>query len=279
MARSMKSYLPAACFRRGFTLVELLVAMGVMSLVVVMLTNLINGVTLTTDRSHRRIDADAGARVALDRLGLDLEKMLQRPDVDYAFHKYDGNDTISFYATTQGYGTASRPLSAIAYLINGNYQLDRGARTIAGADWQTPVFVSASTQSLNRTDIVNHDTSISEAKTTLAAIDYQTLCEDILRLEFAYLVKDAAGVRIAKDAPSKFENLRGLVVGVAALDARSRAMTTPAQLAQIAAGLIDAQDGKDILSLWDPVAGKPLAGVPEAATSNVRIYQRYYFLQ
>jgi prepilin-type N-terminal cleavage/methylation domain-containing protein len=276
----MKSPSPKRSPSYGFTLIELLVAMAVLSVVVLMITSLVNGVSSTTEGSHRRIDSDSGARVALDRLSLDLEKMLLRPDVNYAFYKNTNNDSLSFYATVQGYGTPSRSLAVIEYSIDSGYRLQRGARTVAAADWKTPVFIPAALQQLNRADIIVSDTSDSEARTTLTSDDYQVLGEEIIRLEIAFLVTDNLnGVRTTNTAPASIKDLRGIVVGIAALDERSRAMLTPAQIDLIASELADAPANGDFFSLWNDKVGRPITGLPDAAVKNLRIYQRHYFFQ
>ena len=67
--------------RRAFTLVELLVAMTVLVLMLVFMLALTNATNRATQISTRAIDASSQARLALDRIGVDLANLFQRPDV------------------------------------------------------------------------------------------------------------------------------------------------------------------------------------------------------
>src|SRR5436305_1648020 len=67
----------------GFTLVELLVTMGVLVLLVFLATQLINSATTVAILGNKRIDADSEARQVLDRMAIDFAQMVKRTDVDY----------------------------------------------------------------------------------------------------------------------------------------------------------------------------------------------------
>lgn len=60
----------------AFTLVELLVAMGVLSLILVLLLQVVNSVLATTTQQIRQIDAVASARRAMDIITMDMKAAL-----------------------------------------------------------------------------------------------------------------------------------------------------------------------------------------------------------
>src|SRR5437762_14198100 len=68
---------------RGFTLVELLVSLGVLSLLVLFVTSLVNSAATISTLGHKRMDADSQARQLLDRMAVDFAQMVKRSDVDY----------------------------------------------------------------------------------------------------------------------------------------------------------------------------------------------------
>src|SRR6266513_5769795 len=68
---------------RGFTLAELLVSVFVITLIILMVTQLMTSATAITRTGHKHIDTDTQARSVFDRMALDFAQMLKRTDVDY----------------------------------------------------------------------------------------------------------------------------------------------------------------------------------------------------
>src|SRR5207245_4228057 len=67
----------------GFTLTELLVSMGVLVLLVLLFTQLLNSAATITILGHKQMDTDSQARQLLDRMAIDFAQMVKRSDVDY----------------------------------------------------------------------------------------------------------------------------------------------------------------------------------------------------
>src|SRR5439155_7572023 len=127
--------------RSAFTLVELLVSVGVLALFLLMVSQLMNSAATVSRTGNKHIDTDTQARAILDRMAVDFERMLKRTDVDYYIKqpiKYNGHsnghgfgkklqtgqqgsDQIAFFSQVSGYypSTGSQsPLSLVAYRIN-----------------------------------------------------------------------------------------------------------------------------------------------------------------
>jgi hypothetical protein len=126
----------------GFTLAELLVSVGVIVLLVLLATQLLNSTATLTTLGHKQMDADSQTRQLLDRMAIDLAQMVKRSDVDYYLKSswfasgsppaplgltglrtllQPGNDTIAFYSTVPGYyptPSFQSPVSLVAYRIN-----------------------------------------------------------------------------------------------------------------------------------------------------------------
>src|SRR5437762_8326020 len=94
-------------YRAAFTLVELLVTMGVLVLLVLLFTQLLNSAATITILGHKQMDADSQARQLLDRMAIDFAQMVKRSDVDYYVKSsatgvgqrnllFGGNDQIAF---------------------------------------------------------------------------------------------------------------------------------------------------------------------------------------
>ncbi len=113
--------------------------MGVLVLIVLLFTQLLNSAATITVLGNKRMDADSEARQVFDRMALDFAQMVKRSDVDY-FAKgtvapnsvgglmTGGNDQIAFYSSAPGYypSTGSQsPVSLVAYRVNARNQLER----------------------------------------------------------------------------------------------------------------------------------------------------------
>lgn len=84
----------------AFSLVELLIAIAVLSIILVMTLQMVTAVTRTTSASSRQMDAASMARIALDRFGSDFEGAV-----------LNGGATALYYP-----GDSSNPNSAIGFL-------------------------------------------------------------------------------------------------------------------------------------------------------------------
>jgi hypothetical protein len=140
------SYLNSAQnFSRGFTLAEMLISIGVLVLLVLLVTQIVNTAATTVRPANKHIDTDTEARTVFDRMAVDFAQMLKRKDVDYYLKanntKYPGNsglhrkggggggqgqtdlnDYMAFYTQTPGYSSPSSspsPISLVAYRVNG----------------------------------------------------------------------------------------------------------------------------------------------------------------
>jgi hypothetical protein len=128
----------------AFTLAELLVSVGVLVLLVLLATQLLNSAATITILGHKRMEADSQTRQLFDRMAIDFAQMVKRSDVDYYLKSswfasgsppapsgltglrtllQPGNDTIAFYSTVPGYypSTGSQsPISLVAYRVNAS---------------------------------------------------------------------------------------------------------------------------------------------------------------
>jgi hypothetical protein len=124
----------------AFSLIEILVAVSVVTIMVFILGQLMGHATAVTQASGKHIDTDTQARTVLDRIAVDFAQMLKRTDVDYYLkgsvgytghgngHAYghkvageQGSDQIAFFSQVTGYypSTGSQsPISLVAYRVN-----------------------------------------------------------------------------------------------------------------------------------------------------------------
>jgi type II secretory pathway component PulJ len=147
---------------RAFTLVELIAAMAVLTLIVVSLGQMLSTASSTITGVGQHIDSDSEARLILDRMADDFAGMAKRPDLNFYFHHQTsngtqagsgtpaGNDALYFFSSATGYFASSdvngataatqNSFSLVGYRINdniggqttGRFQLERLGR---GLHW------------------------------------------------------------------------------------------------------------------------------------------------
>src|SRR5438552_4857298 len=126
----------------AFSLIEVMLAIAVVTIMLLVLTQVMRSGTTIASAANKHIDTDTEARTVLDRMAVDVAQMLKRTDVDYYVkgsggytghgngHAYghkvasgqQGSDQIAFFSQVPGYNSTSysstSPLSLIAYRIN-----------------------------------------------------------------------------------------------------------------------------------------------------------------
>lgn len=260
---------------RGFTLVEMLVAMAVLGLLVVMLAQVVGLTSQAISVNAKKLDAAGQARLVFDRLATDLAARPRRLDLATSFTKSNnGNDSLYFYSGVGGYTGAlqTRQVAAIGYevpqtaIVAGGpvYQLIRGA---TGTDWAAggnPIKFLPLTVPLPNNS------------------DYDVLASGVFRLEFCYLLN--TGVMSNTGNKSDLSNVTGLVVALGVLDAKSLKIVSSTQLAQLSTALHDDIDTsgqcQDPLSIWNTDLAQPTfaPGVPPQVIQNIRLYQRTFYV-
>ncbi len=253
----------------AFTILELLVAMAVFMLMALMVVGLVDGTMRIASQAQRRIGADSGTRQALDRMTADFTHAIVRADLPFRIEKNNGNDSITFFAQAEGY-SAGRGISMIGYRVTTN-GLQRGAEA---SGWTSHAigFTTLSNAATN-TDYLKIDDS-----------NFETVATDVFRIELAFLMGDGAisnsvGTNVVSVASSPrtptIITIRGVIVGVAALDARARkTLTTEPFLDDAAPGRTTGSN--DILTGWDTrLTGTNL---PQQVRESFRIYQRTLLL-
>ncbi len=244
---------------RAFTLIEMLVAMAVLSLLVVLIAQIIGMTSSTVSNSSQKLDAVAESRFTLDRLGIDLASRVNRPDVAQKFDKKSGNDELTFYSEVDGY-QGERRVSLVGYRVQESdgrrlFQLERGAQ---GTGTSHPP-IRFGPQTLP----------------TIDDADYEVLSEGVLRLEFTFLKKDG---KLSNTANADLSDVRAVVVAIAVLDSSTRKIVNEGPIRLIAENLPNSVEGQDPLTGWHEMIEKSKmpSGIPLKAIQGIRFYQRYY---
>ena len=278
----------SASSRRGFTLVEMLVAATVMTMLVLMIAGLMRGASSTIATSGRHLDADGQARQVLDQIQMDLARMLKRTDIYFQFAKQAGNDQFTFYCETPGLFATGVPsskqsnLSLLCYRFDDAYQLERLDQ---GCQW---------------TDVTFSPTAVP----VLEQSNFQVLSSSVFRMEIAFLLRDGDTSLLITGTPptpgsQAFRNLAAIIVAIAVFDSNSQKLIGSGHYPKLISALPDFNGTQSIplgstsspiagtidpiLSVWHGVINAPnfaeVAGIPPLAAQQVRIYQRIIYLQ
>lgn len=326
--------LPLQQGSRAFTLAELIVSVGVLVLLVFLATQLLNSSATVTTKGHKQMDADAEARQLLDRMAVDFAQMVKRLDVDYYVKSsapsgggarqvlQPGNDQIAFYSTVPGYypSTGSQsPVSLVAYRINSNSALssyNKMERLGKGLVWNavsttdTPVVFMpiplASPLPSSELPVPPPNPlptpAWPEAGNMTTDPAYELVGPQVFRFEYYYLLKSGSLSTIpwigpTHSSPSGMQDISAIVVDIAVIDPKSKVLLTDAQIATLAAGLIDYGattpatgcstpnwgNAGELRRQWqcalDSTPRLPApGGFPAPAMSGIRLYERYFYL-
>ena len=187
--------------RAGFTIVELLAATAVLTVLILIVSQMVSSTSRTVGHDERRLESDANARMVFDRMQMDLDGMPKRGDLDISFIKNGGNDSFFFYSQAPGAAataTNRSTLSLVGYAVDTAYHLDRYGKGLfwdGGTD--TVNFLTfSSTTSYTPEDKSTVAGTYGTALTTIPltgdvpAAPWQVLSGSVFRMEIVFLLKD-----------------------------------------------------------------------------------------
>ncbi len=298
----------------AFSLVEMLVAISVLTLVVVLFSRMLKSVTTITSVSTKRIDSDSQERQLLDRIAVDFAQMVKRKDVRYfvktAGTAQPGNDLIAFFSSIPGnYPTSSfqSPISLVAYRVNSLYRLTNPARPnpsynklermAKGLQWNGSS--SSYTPILYNTAITGTPAWSAAVSSSLADSDYEVAAPQVFRFEYYYLLKPDPSTGAARGISNgaiwsstdtfSISDVAAIAVAIAVVDPASVVLlprppnsTNPNDdpTTKLAGRLPDATSGitpGQLLSQWQ-TALDGVTDMPPAAISGIRLYERNFYL-
>ncbi len=285
---------------RAFTLVELLVSMGVLVLLVFLATQLVNSAATVAIIGYKRMDADSEARQVFDRMAIDFAQLLKRGDVD-AYVKFfplqqQQNDQMAFYSAVPGYYPASlaqSPLSLVAYRVNNNPAspaYNRLERLGKGLVWNGV--------STTDTPVVFLPLTISSmwpyATNQNADPGYEVIGPDVFRFEYYYQLggnlseSPCSGAGCTLNA---WKQVTAIVVDIALIDPRSTLLlnSSGSDIATLngnnggpyANFLRDFHSDLNrpglLINAWQNTLNS-IKTMPRQAVSGVPVYEHYFYL-
>jgi prepilin-type N-terminal cleavage/methylation domain-containing protein len=287
--------------QRGFTLVELLAAMILFSMIIGMTAWAVIGATDTTAGAEKQMDTTSQARAFLDRFGADLNNMMDEGGLTALYYSNAsdaaGNSAIGFVCRSRPrVASADSRGVVVGYRINDTTDLSGSYPMISRGDAE--LRYSASMKSI----LENASNDLLDGGTRI--FQWQVLGSGIIRFHISFLLNDGKVVqspptyRTPTDdvfpkgvstgscqfIPFRAEDsvsgnyVVGLVASVAVLDTRTRDVafksdsTFPGKFERPPVSGV----GNDTtaLSMWN---GKLLtATVSKPVRANIRFYERMY---
>ncbi|HEY7001857.1 MAG TPA: hypothetical protein VH330_08950 [Candidatus Udaeobacter sp.] len=268
--------------KAAFTLAELLVSVGVLVLLVLLATQLLNSAATVTTLGHKQMDADSQARQVLDRMAIDFAQLVKRSDVDFwakgtvapnsVGGPMTGNDQITFYGTVPGYYPPSgsqSPVSLVAYRINSQSQMERMAK---GLVWNGV--------SSTDTPIVFMPVKFSAAFPTSGSgsdPSYEVIGPQVFRFEYCYLRTDGT---LSITPPTDVSGIAAIIADIAVIDSKSKVLLSNTQISTLAGQLSDCAANMvpgQLRNNWQNTLNANTT-LPRPAVSGIRLYERYFYL-
>ena len=279
---------------RAFTLAELLVTVGVLVVLVLLFTQLLNSSATITTLGHKQMDADSQAREVLDRMAIDLAQMIKRSDVDYylksSSNPQSGNDQLAFFTAVPGYYptvptpaptyTQKSPLSLVSYRINSDStsasynKMERMGKGLAwngvSSGWVPIVFLPQ---------------TISGVPSWAAAVStslpdpggaYEVIGPQVFRFEYCYLATNGS----LSITPPSISSMAAIIVDIAVIDSKSKVLLTNAQITSLAGQLLDYSANMvpgQLRTNWQNTLNG-ITTLPRPSISGIRLYERFFYL-
>ena len=297
--------------RKGFTLLEMLVAVAVLGLLIVLVSQLFNGATTTTLANTKRMEMDNQARMIFGLIGNDLSRMVRRSDVDYYFPKSGGvNGKMFFHSEAPGLGgntaAAAGSMALIGYGIQPGtspsaHKLIRYSQSIA---FSGSSFVVLTGSTLN--DCLSFSPSIPArldgSQDLTNDPNFHVVSEAVFRFDYCFLLKNGTftkkvpDVNLTANPPlNGIKDVAAIVLAIALLDKETQEsvgnisalnadLPSSTDNSDPTTGLLATGSGPHLMSeIWNARikswALTPPAGVPKSATASVRVYQRFFYLK
>ncbi|MDR1191248.1 MAG: prepilin-type N-terminal cleavage/methylation domain-containing protein [Verrucomicrobiales bacterium] len=296
--------------RKGFTLVEVLVAETVFLVLLIVVMQLVFGTTKITQHQKQQIDAMTEARQALDRMKLDWTSRVRRGDVVAVFEKRSGNDEFRLLSQVFSYDNsdnseARKSLAAVSYRINDGAVSTKPEQVLLrgalGYIWQS--------NTPDDPKLLKFPFSMPKFDTDTAINNYEVMGQNVFRMEICFLRK----VSTTAESPYTVElndvresnpvvpytgdnidalnltsdRLLGVVVCVAVIGEQGKKILgdDPSALAELAEQLedvtaADMNNRIDPLAKWTEAIEQPdfASGVPRPVVASIRVYQRVFYV-
>jgi prepilin-type N-terminal cleavage/methylation domain-containing protein len=260
-----------ARFTPAFTLIELIVVMGVMSVVLILTAVLSSQAIDLRSATKARIVAGRNAAAFMRQFEADLTQRITRSEARTHFDKQTGNDEISLLTQRPGYSiltkSADRRASLVSYRIE-RQMLERAASGYGFGSSNARPDEKSGTLALVQVPLEGPPAPDERA--------YQVIAPGLIRLEFSFLIREGNTQVMRADPPRDQELIEAVVATVVTLDPDRSRMLKEADFRLITTEFRDARDNELPAGEWTETAAnlsRKLPNLPKSALQQVRVYQ------
>ena len=292
---------------QGFTLLEILIGVAILAILGLLISQLITATSRATRMSNVGIDAAAQARLAFDRMSLDLAGLVKRSDVDFvATNSFAAGPPYSLMflseVTSPGIvSTNNRGVSLVGYQINTTADSPRPALLRGGVPM---AWSGSNSQGVTGLQTNGLPVSLTSIPLALSGPDFDVLAPAVIRAVVGFQLYpsgediDLAGGGTVKARgqvvyrpPVLYDNegnpsgqidrsqISSLIVGLVALDPERLKQLDASQVSALAGSFPIPADGELPVNRWTPIcenaAGLP-ASIPLPVRQSLRTFQRAF---
>ncbi|WP_157895318.1 type II secretion system protein [Verrucomicrobium sp. GAS474] len=201
--------------KRGFTLVEIMVSIGVLLCIILLVAQLVSSLSATTSNASKRSDSDNQARLIFSKMAADFAAISSRADVNYAFLSQNGNDSFYFYSEASGHISSGDPagtgestlsgVSLIGYRVSdgisggarvelerlglGLHWVDVSSQTGTSGQGRSVLFLPTLIRDAFSKTLANPNNNSSNPNTSNPS-PWDVIGDQVFRMEFCFLLKD-----------------------------------------------------------------------------------------
>jgi len=298
---------------RAFTIVEVLVAITVLTLLVAMLGQLLINATAASSISSNHMESDARVRLLFERMSADFSHIVKRTDIDYFLkspsytewtsststvttpsnlQSGNANDQIAFFSEVAGYsdvtGVQQNSVSLVAYRVNTTgsapciERLGKALAWTAGTTGISPVAFMPVTISATWPQATLTPTSSGTSDPAYDP-DYETVVPNAFRFEYYYLLRNGSlsstpWITPTDTALNGLADVAGIGVVVAVTDHKSTALVSTASLKTLAGQMADFSTSITSVGALQQNWGNTVSAsaLPAAVKNGIRVYEQVF---
>jgi len=238
---------------RAFTLIEVLVAAAVFSVLLLTFLAITSGTNTLTRQAGRDIEASSKIRSVVDRFATDIEHAVTTPGASFLLTRTDENDEIRFLTSVDGYA-GERPIALVSY------RLRLEPNPMGGGE---PTFVLERAAEGTTMD----DPTIKSLAVDPDASEYDILASGVFRFVLQFTGNDGQLITPNPSGETPWQDVQAIIVSVAAIDDRAAAIA-PGQ------SWPDLLPGDDFSDWQDKVEALDFPGVVQEAARGIHIRRR-----
>jgi prepilin-type N-terminal cleavage/methylation domain-containing protein len=258
--------------RRAFTLVELLVAVAVMTLILAMFSQMLGSVSNIWAQVKGGVDNYTAARGILDSLQVDLSRAVIRRDLG-AFCDSGGNSQLAFYTERAGLDAPAtdRQLQLVSYSV----------QPIVSGSSNTTMTLQRSALQIAWTDATSLSFGTTNALPQLGnpATDDENAAQGILAMAVNFHNVDGSF-----SSTFTFGNSQAVTVSLVVLSGRANQLLSASQKTGLETkftnAAANASSSASVESLWNQVLDDTGSwqGYPQGTAGDIHVFSRTYWL-